>query len=57
LQSHGICTRTVRRAIRRVEAAQGEEQTASEAFEHMLEHLIMGKQNQIDFLLRARRIS
>ena len=29
----------------------------SEALEHMLEHLIMRKQNQIDFLLRARRIS
>jgi bacterioferritin (cytochrome b1) len=29
----------------------------SEALEHMLEHLIMRKQNQIDFLLRARRTS
>jgi bacterioferritin (cytochrome b1) len=29
----------------------------SEALEHLLEHLIMRKQNQIDFLLRARRIS
>jgi bacterioferritin (cytochrome b1) len=29
----------------------------SEALEHTLEHLIMRKQNQIDFLLRARRIS
>ena len=27
----------------------------SEALEHMLEHLIMRKQNQVDFLLRARR--
>jgi bacterioferritin (cytochrome b1) len=27
----------------------------SEALEHMLEHLIMRKQDQIDFLLRARR--
>ena len=27
----------------------------SEALEHMLEHLIMRKQNQIDFLVRARR--
>ena len=27
----------------------------SEALEHLLEHLIMRKQNQIDFLLRARR--
>jgi len=27
----------------------------SEALEHMLEHVIMRKQNQIDFLLRARR--
>lgn len=27
----------------------------SEALEHMLEHIIMRKQNQIDFLLRARR--
>lgn len=29
----------------------------SEALEHLLEHLIMRKQNQIDFLLRARRSS
>jgi bacterioferritin (cytochrome b1) len=29
----------------------------SEALEHALEHLIMRKQNQIDFLLRARRTS
>jgi len=29
----------------------------SEALGHMLEHLIMRKQNQIDFLLRARRTS
>jgi bacterioferritin (cytochrome b1) len=29
----------------------------SEALEHMLEHLIMRKQSQIDFLLRARRTS
>ena len=27
----------------------------SEALEHVLEHIIMRKQNQIDFLLRARR--
>ena len=27
----------------------------SEALEHMLEHLIMRKQNQVDFLVRARR--
>ena len=27
----------------------------SEALEHLLEHLIMRKQNQLDFLLRARR--
>jgi bacterioferritin (cytochrome b1) len=27
----------------------------SEALEHTLEHLIMRKQNQVDFLLRARR--
>jgi bacterioferritin (cytochrome b1) len=27
----------------------------SEALEHMLEHVIMRKQDQIDFLLRARR--
>ena len=27
----------------------------SEALEHMLEHLIMRKQNQVDFLLRSRR--
>ncbi len=29
----------------------------SEALEHTLEHLIMRKQNQVDFLLRARRKS
>jgi bacterioferritin (cytochrome b1) len=29
----------------------------SEALEHMLEHLIMRKQNQVDLLLRARRQS
>lgn len=29
----------------------------SEALEHMLEHVIMRKQNQIDFLVRARRRS
>lgn len=29
----------------------------SEALEHALEHLIMRKQNQVDFLLRARRTS
>lgn len=29
----------------------------SEALEHMLEHLIMRKQDQVDFLLRARRRS
>jgi bacterioferritin (cytochrome b1) len=29
----------------------------SEALEHTLEHLIMRKQNQVDFLLRARRQS
>ena len=27
----------------------------SEALEHLLEHLILRKQNQVDFLLRARR--
>ena len=27
----------------------------SEALEHLLEHVIMRKQNQVDFLLRARR--
>jgi len=27
----------------------------SEALEHLLEHLIMRKQNQVDFLVRARR--
>lgn len=27
----------------------------SEALEHLLEHIIMRKQNQVDFLLRARR--
>jgi len=29
----------------------------SEALEHMLEHMIMRKQNQVDFLLRSRRTS
>jgi bacterioferritin (cytochrome b1) len=29
----------------------------SEALEHLLEHIIMRKQNQVDFLLRARRSS
>jgi bacterioferritin (cytochrome b1) len=29
----------------------------SEALEHMLEHLIMRKQDQVDFLVRARRRS
>ena len=29
----------------------------SEALEHLLEHLIMRKQNQVDFLLRSRRTS
>lgn len=29
----------------------------SEALEHTLEHLIMRKQNQVDFLVRARRTS
>ena len=29
----------------------------SEAIEHMLEHLIMRKQNQVDFLLRSKRTS
>ena len=29
----------------------------SEALEHMLEHVIMRKQNQVDFLVRARRTS
>jgi bacterioferritin (cytochrome b1) len=29
----------------------------SEALEHLLEHIIMRKQNQVDFLVRARRTS
>ena len=29
----------------------------SEALEHLLEHLIMRKQNQVDFLVRSRRTS
>jgi hypothetical protein len=29
----------------------------SEALEHMLEHVIMRKQDQVDFLVRARRRS
>ena len=31
------------------------QQPESEALEHLLEHLIMRKQNQVDFLVRARR--
>ena len=36
--------------------ATGQE-ARSEALEHLLEHLIMRKQHQIDFLLRVRRTS
>ncbi len=40
-------------ALRRVIPETGQE-ARSEALEHLLEHLIMRKQNQIDFLIRAR---
>ena len=41
-------------ALHAVIPATGQEPW-SEALEHLLEHLIMRKQNQLDFLLRARR--
>ncbi len=41
-------------ALKDVIPATGDE-GRSEALEHLLEHLIMRKQNQVDFLLRARR--
>ena len=41
-------------ALKDVIPAAGDE-GRSEALEHLLEHLIMRKQNQVDFLLRARR--
>ena len=31
------------------------QEAASEALEHLMEHIIMRKQNQIDWLRRARR--
>ena len=40
-------------ALRQVIPATGHE-AASEALEHLLEHIIMRKQNQIDLLIRAR---
>jgi len=33
------------------------EEPRSEALEHLMEHLIMRKQNQVDWLRRARRAS
>ena len=41
-------------ALKDVIADTGQE-GRSEALEHVLEHLIMRKQHQVDFLLRARR--
>ncbi len=41
-------------ALKDVIPAAGDE-GRSEALEHLLEHLIMRKQNQVDLLLRARR--
>lgn len=41
-------------ALKEVIPATGDE-GRSEALEHLLEHVIMRKQNQVDFLLRARR--
>ncbi len=43
-----------------IEALQGAieptgREGVSEALEHLLEHLILRKQNQVDFLIRARR--
>jgi bacterioferritin (cytochrome b1) len=41
-------------ALQEVIGTTGRE-ARSEAIEHAMEHLIMRKQNQVDFLLRARR--
>ena len=41
-------------ALRAVIPETGKE-GRSEALEHLLEHLILRKQNQVDFLIRARR--
>ena len=37
------------------EDAHSGQEAASEALEHLMEHIIMRKQNQIDWLRRARR--
>ena len=50
IESEGAAVETLQEAIE----PTGRE-GRSEALEHMLEHLIMRKQDQIDFLLRARR--
>jgi bacterioferritin (cytochrome b1) len=52
IESEGEAVETLQRAIE----PTGRE-GRSEALEHMLEHLIMRKQNQVDFLVRARRSS
>src|SRR5688500_16035512 len=41
------------RLVEKITARGGE--AASEAVEHRLEHIIMRKQEQVDYLLRARR--
>jgi bacterioferritin (cytochrome b1) len=50
IESEGDAVETLQKAIE----PTGRE-GRSEALEHMLEHLIMRKQDQVDFLLRARR--
>lgn len=44
------------KALHAIIPATGQE-ARSEALEHLLEHVIMRKQHQIDFLLRVRRTS
>jgi hypothetical protein len=44
----------VTEALHAVIPRSGQE-AASEALEHLMEHIIMRKQNQIDWLRRARR--
>src|SRR5215207_4889718 len=46
------------RLVEKITALGGEptgREAASEAVEHRLEHMIMRKQEQVDYLLRARR--
>jgi bacterioferritin (cytochrome b1) len=50
IESEGEAVETLQKAIE----PTGRE-GRSEALEHMLEHLILRKQDQVDFLLRARR--